>query len=85
MNTKITTFIQVLKSINIFYCYKFVKLHYKTNPSKCICTNIGKIRNFQQFMHIILNAPFESDYLGKESGGNDILTYGEKRAQGERG
>ena len=78
---KITTFIQVLKSINIFYCYKFVKLHYKTNPSKCICTNIEKI-NFQHCMHIIWNAPFESDNLGKGSRGNDILTYGEKCAQG---
>jgi hypothetical protein len=64
---KQTTFIQVLKSINIFIAIKFVKPHYKNNPnlSKCICTNIEKINDFQYYMHIIWNEPFESDNLGK--------------------
>ena len=44
---------------------KFVKLNYKNNPSKCIHTNIEKIKDFQYCMHIIWNAPFESDNLGK--------------------
>jgi hypothetical protein len=39
--------------------------HYKNNPSKCICTNIEKIEDFQYYMHIIWNEPFESDNLGK--------------------
>jgi hypothetical protein len=57
--------------------------HYKNNPSKCICTNIEKIKDFQYDMHIILNVPFESDNLGK--GGNDSLSYGAKSAWGKKG
>jgi hypothetical protein len=39
--------------------------HYKNNPSKCICTNIEKIKDFQYYMHIIWNEPVESDNLEK--------------------
>jgi hypothetical protein len=39
--------------------------HYKNNPSKCVCTNIEKIKDFQYDMHIIWNEPFEPANLGK--------------------
>jgi hypothetical protein len=40
--------------------------HYKNNPSKCIRTNIEKIKDFQYYTHIIWNEPFELDNSGKE-------------------
>jgi hypothetical protein len=40
--------------------------HYKNNPSKCIYTDIEKMKDFQYYMHIIWNEPFESDNLGNE-------------------
>jgi hypothetical protein len=56
--------------------------HYKNNPSKCICTIMDKIKDFQYYMHIIWNGPFESRQSWK--GGDDVLTYGEKGAWGKK-
>jgi hypothetical protein len=50
-------------NISFFICGNIFPL--KNNPCKYIGTNIQKIKDFQYYMYIILNEPFESDNLGK--------------------
>jgi hypothetical protein len=61
-----------LLSVEIFY--------HKNNPSKCICINIEKIKDFQYYMHIIWNERVRQSWKG----GNDILIYDEKGAWSKR-
>jgi hypothetical protein len=52
------------KNKDKYFTFLYVEIfHYKNNPSKC--TNIEKIKDFQYYMYIIWNEPFESDNLGK--------------------
>jgi hypothetical protein len=57
--------------------------HYKNNPSKCICTNIPKIKDFQYYNIICIL--FGMNLLSQSwKGGHDILTNGEKGAWGKK-